>query len=74
MTEACFEVESDGIFVTETITDDTIVLDRANQLYDDMKRRTNTDTTASSCSSRALPAIRMIIRGFDGYEIVINLR
>ena len=45
MTEAYFEVESDGIFVTETITDDTIVLDRANQLYDDMKRRTNTDTT-----------------------------
>ena len=63
MTEAYFEVESDGIFVTETITDDTIVLDRVNQLYDDMKRRTNTDTT-----------IRMIIRGFDGFEIIVNLR
>ena len=63
MTEAYFEVESDGVFVTETITDDTIVLDRANKLYDDMKRRTNTDTT-----------IRMIIRGFDGFEIIVNLR
>ena len=63
MTEAYFEVESDGVFVTETITDDTIVLDRANQLYDDMKRRTNTDVS-----------IRMIIRGFDGFEIIVNLR
>ena len=63
MTEAYFEVESDGVFVTETITDDTSVLDRANQLYDDMKRRTNTDVS-----------IRMIIRGFDGFEIIVNLR
>ena len=63
MTEAYFEVESDGIFVTETITDDTIVLDRANQLYDDMKRRTNTDVS-----------IRMIIRGFENFEIIVNLR
>jgi len=61
--EACFEVEAEGIFVTETITDNTIVLDRANKLYEDMRRRTEGEVS-----------LRMIVRMGDGYEIVINLR
>jgi len=73
--EACFEVEAEGIFVTETITDNTIVLDRANKLYEDMCRRTEGEVS-----------LRMIVRMGDGghevsdsstargYEIVINLR
>jgi len=60
--EACFEVEAEGIFVTETITDNTVVLDRANKLYEDMRRRTEGEVS-----------LRMIVRTGDGYEIVINL-
>ena len=63
--EACFEVEAEGIFVTETITDNTVVLDRANKLYEDMCRRINGGEVS----------LRMIVRtGDGGYEIVINLR
>jgi len=47
--EAFFEVEVDGIFVTDTITDDTIVLDRANELYTSMKKRVD-----DSCSEGGL--------------------
>jgi len=73
--EACFEVEAEGIFVTETITDNTVVLDRANKLYEDMCRRTEGEVS-----------LRMIVRTGEhsdgdavqrvghGYEIVINLR
>jgi len=73
--EACFEVEAEGIFVTETITDNTVVLDRANKLYEDMCWRTEGEVS-----------LRMIVRMGEhsygdavqlvghGYEIVINLR
>ena len=61
--DAYFEVEADGIFVVDTITDDTIVLDRANELYASMMKRV--EGTVS---------LRMVIRTDDGYEIVLNMR
>ena len=61
--DAYFEVEADGIFVIDTITDDTIVLDRANELYTSMMKRV--EGTVS---------LRMVIRTNDGYEIVLNMR
>jgi len=61
--EAYFEVEADGLFVTDTITDDTIVLDRANELYSSMTKRV--EGTVS---------LRLMIRTNDGYEIILNMR
>ena len=61
--EAYFEVEADGLFVTNTITDDTIVLDRANELYTSMTKRV--EGTVS---------LRLMIRTNDGYEIILNMR
>jgi len=62
--EAFFELEADGVFVTDTITDDTIVLDRANELYTIMKKRVG-DSPIS---------LRLVIRTEYIGEIVINLR
>ena len=61
--DAYFEVEADGMFVVDTITDDTIVLNRANELYTSMKKMV--EGTVS---------LRMVIRTDDGYEIVLNMR
>ena len=61
--EAYFEVEADGLFVTDTITYDTIVLDRANELYSSMTKRV--EGTVS---------LRLMIRTNDGYEIILNMR
>jgi len=47
--EAFFEVEADGIFVMEAITDDIRILDRANELYTSMKKRVD-----DSCSEGGL--------------------
>jgi len=63
--EAFFEVEADGVFVTDTITDDTIVLDRANELYASMKKRVDDDCPIS---------LRLLIRTEYIGDIVINLR
>ena len=62
--EAFFEVEADGVFVTDAITDDTIVLDRANELYASMKKRVD-DCPIS---------LRLLIRTEYIGDIVINLR
>jgi len=62
--EAFFEVEADGIFVTDAITDDIRILDRANELYTSMKKRVGDDCPIS---------LRLVIRA-KGTEIIINLR
>ena len=63
--EAFFEVEADGIFVTDTITDDMRLLDRANELYTSMRKRVGDNCPIS---------LRLLIRTRDIGEIVINLR
>ena len=63
--EAFFEVEADGIFVTDTITDDTRILDRANELYTSMKKRVSDDCPIS---------LRLLIRTEYIGVIVIKLR
>jgi len=63
--EAFFEVEADGIFVSDTITDDTRLLDRANELFASMRKR-----VGDNC----LISLRLLIRTRDIGEIVINLR
>jgi len=60
--EAFFEVEADGIFVTDTITDDMRLLDRANELYTSMRKRVEGEVS-----------LRLLIRTRIG-EIVINLK
>ena len=61
MTTACFEVEAEGLYVTDTVTDKTNILDRANKLYNDMRKRTDGPIS-----------LRLVIR-IDSQNIIVNM-
>ena len=58
---ACFEVEAEGLYVTDTVTDETNILDRANKLYNDMRKRTDGSIS-----------LRLVIQ-IDSYNIIVNM-
>jgi len=58
---ACFEVKAEELYVTDTITDETNILDRANKLYNDMRKRTDGPIS-----------LRLVIQ-IDSYNIIVNM-
>ena len=58
---AFFEVEAEGLYVTDTVTDETNILDRANKLYNDMRKRTDGSIS-----------LRLVIQ-IDSHNIIVNM-